>query len=142
MNSKILIIVTILAVIGGGVLLMNQQQAPKQPTQQPAEQTVPTIQEEATPTEESAGEEAAMEKVNVEIKNFAFGPKTITVKKGATVTFTNKDAVGHSATADGGGFDTGILGQNESGDVTFNKVGSFTYHCTPHPYMKATVVVE
>lgn len=147
MNSKILIIVVVLLVIGGVVLLMNQQQTPKQQTQQPAEQTVPTTQEQTTPAEDQStsgevGSDSARAKVNVEIKNFTFGPKTITLKKGTTVTFTNRDAVGHSATADDGSFDTEVLAQNESGSVTFDKVGTFAYHCTPHPYMKAQVVVE
>lgn len=140
--NRVLIGVVLLVVVGGAVLLLRGSKAPSQPSQQQTEQTAPLPPAEETQPEATIGAESATEKVNVEIKNFAFGPKTITVKKGATITFTNRDTVGHSATADGGGFDTGILGQNESGSVTFDKVGTFTYHCTPHPFMKATVVVE
>ncbi|MBI4092003.1 MAG: cupredoxin family copper-binding protein [Candidatus Levybacteria bacterium] len=82
------------------------------------------------------------EKINVEIKNFAFGPKTLTVKKGTTIVWTNQDSVGHTATSDDGNFDTGLLEKGESKSVTFDEAGTFTYHCTPHPYMKATIVVE
>jgi len=93
--------------------------------------------------EEGATEEGALdEKLNVEIKNFAFTPKTLTIKKGTTITFTNQDSVGHTATADDGNFGTEILAKGESGSVTFDKAGTYTYHCTPHPNMKATIVVE
>lgn len=78
----------------------------------------------------------------VTIQNFAFGPATVTVKVGDTVTWTNMDLTGHSATADDGSFDTGVLSQGKSGSVTFDTAGTFTYHCTPHPNMKGTVVVE
>lgn len=78
----------------------------------------------------------------VEIKDYSFNPPNLTVKAGTIVTFVNKDSVGHSATADDESFDTGIMIQNESGTVTFNNPGTYTYHCTPHPNMKGTVVVE
>ncbi len=78
----------------------------------------------------------------VEIQDYAFNPPNLTVKAGTTVTFVNKDAVGHSATADDGSFDTGVMIQNESGTVTFDTPGTFGYHCTPHPNMKGTVIVE
>lgn len=87
-------------------------------------------------------EESVMAKNEIAIQNFAFSPATITVKAGDSVTWTNKDLVGHSATADDKSFDTGVLAQNESETVTFDTVGTYTYHCTPHPNMKATVTVE
>ncbi|MBI4138777.1 cupredoxin domain-containing protein [Candidatus Uhrbacteria bacterium] len=78
------------------------------------------------------------------IQNFSFGPATITVKKGDKVTFTNKDGVGHSATADGGAFDTGIISSNQSATVDTSSLapGSYPFHCTPHPNMKGTIVVQ
>jgi plastocyanin len=78
----------------------------------------------------------------VEIKNFAYSPATLTVKVGDTVTWTNKDIAGHSATADDGSFDTGVLSQGESGSFTFTKAGTFGYFCTPHPNIKGTIIVE
>lgn len=78
----------------------------------------------------------------VTISNFSFAPTTLTVKVGDTVTWTNTDSVGHSAIADGGTFDTGIIAQGQTGKTTFTKAGTFTYHCSVHPSMKATIVVE
>ena len=79
----------------------------------------------------------------VELKDFAFNPKTVTVKAGSSVKFTNKDLVGHSVTSDDKKFDdSGILNQGESSTVTFQTAGTYSFHCTPHPNMKMTVVVE
>lgn len=78
----------------------------------------------------------------VTIQNFAFSPANLTVKKGTKVTFINKDSIGHSATADDKSFDTGVLEQNESKEVSFDKPGTYTYHCSVHPNMKAVITVE
>ncbi len=78
---------------------------------------------------------------NIEIKGFAYNPATITVKVGTTVTWMNSDSVGHTATAEDGSFDTGILRQGEKGSVTFSKAGTFKYFCSVHPNMKGTVIV-
>jgi LPXTG-motif cell wall-anchored protein len=76
----------------------------------------------------------------VSIVDFDFSPGTITINAGDTVTWTNTGSQGHSAT--GSGFDTGILSKGKSGSHTFTTPGTFTYHCTPHPFMKGTVVVK
>lgn len=86
--------------------------------------------------------ETAVSKNEVQIKSFAYSPSSITVKVGDSVTWTNQDSVGHSATADDNSFDTGVLAQGKSGSFTFSKAGTYSYHCTVHPNMKATVVVQ
>ena len=78
----------------------------------------------------------------VELKDFSFNPKTITVKVGDKVTIKNSDIAGHSVTADDKSFDSGVLNQGESTTLTFDKAGTFGYHCTPHPNMTLTVVVQ
>ena len=78
----------------------------------------------------------------VSMQNFAFSPAEITIKKGDTVKWTNLDSVAHTVTSDDGEFDSGLLGQNASWSRTFNEAGTFEYHCTPHPYMKAKIIVE
>jgi LPXTG-motif cell wall-anchored protein len=77
----------------------------------------------------------------VTIKDFNFAPTAVTVQPGDTVTWTNQGPTGHSATANDGSFNTGILKKGSSGSFRFTKAGTFAYHCTPHPNMKATVVV-
>ncbi|MDQ0062967.1 cupredoxin domain-containing protein [Paenibacillus harenae] len=78
----------------------------------------------------------------VEITNFAFTPEKLEISQGDIVTFINKDEVKHSATADNGQFDTELLAQDESMEVTFSDAGEFGYYCIPHPGMKGTIVVK
>ena len=81
---------------------------------------------------------------SVTIKDFAFNPGTVTVKVGTKVTWTNEDSVSHTVTADTPSADapaSGNIAKGESYSFTFAKVGTYAYHCTPHPYMKAKVIV-
>jgi LPXTG-motif cell wall-anchored protein len=79
---------------------------------------------------------------SVSIKDFSFGPSSITVHVGDTVSWSNTGASEHTATASNGSFDTGILKKGQSGSHTFNTAGTFSYICSVHPFMKGTVVVE
>jgi len=78
----------------------------------------------------------------VDIAGFAFSPGSVTVAVGDTVTWTNADAQGHTATADDASFDTGTIARNTSKSVTFSTAGTFGYHCKIHPQMTGTVVVQ
>ena len=91
--------------------------------------------EQSARTVESSGNVA-----DVTIENFAFNPPMITIKAGDSVRWTNKDSVKH--TAEGQGFKTALLAQGESETVSFNKPGTYTYKCGPHPTTKGKVIVE
>lgn len=78
----------------------------------------------------------------VDIRDFAFSPRTVEVRVGDSVRWTNRDSVAHTATARNGSFDTGLLGDGESGSVQFTSAGTYRYVCTPHPDMTGTVVVR
>lgn len=78
----------------------------------------------------------------VSISGYKFSSQTVTVKVGESVTWTNNDFVGHSATADDGSFDTGILAKGASKSITFSKAGTYTYHCSAHPNMTGTIIVQ
>lgn len=78
---------------------------------------------------------------SVAIKDFSFGPSSVTVNVGDTVTWVNNGRTDHTATASNGSFDTGTLKKGQSGSHTFNSAGSFAYICSLHPFMKGTVVV-
>lgn len=108
--------------------------------------TSPSPQMKMTPqpTTKSTAPSDATATDKVTIENFAFGPKAIKVKVGTTVTWTNQDAVGHTVTADTKAADapsSPIFNKGETYSFTFKKAGTYDYHCEPHPYMKATVVV-
>lgn len=78
---------------------------------------------------------------NVTIQGFAFSPASLSVKKGDTVIWTNKDSAGHTVTGNNGGPSSPTIGTNETYSYTFNSAGTFSYHCAPHPNMTGTVVV-
>jgi plastocyanin len=82
--------------------------------------------------------------MTVSIKNFAFNPPNMTVAPGTTLTWVNNDQVPHTATATNpaGVFDSGTLQPGQSYSFTFNKPGTYAYHCAIHPYMTGTVTVS
>lgn len=105
-------------------------------------QSGPAPKEESADTEDQS--EAIAGDSAVEIEDFAYGPETITVKKGSTVTWTNKDSAAHTVTPDeeSDAFaGSELLSQGESYSFTFDQAGTYTYHCQPHPQMTAKVVV-
>jgi len=93
---------------------------------------------------QTQSETPALTEASVEIKNFVFSPATITVKPGAKITVTNQDIPDHSLTSDDGkSFDTKLIAQGKSATITAPTApGSYSFHCTPHPYMKGTLVVH
>jgi plastocyanin len=72
----------------------------------------------------------------------AYSPSPVTVTVGSTVTFVNNDVASHDARADSGGFATPILPPGGSANVTMSTAGSFVYHCSIHPGMVGTIVVQ
>lgn len=114
----------------------EKEDTPKK-TASPQSTPKPTSPPADTPSSESTGEVHV-----VEIVNFGFSPSELTIKAGDTVKFINKDAVGHSATANDDSFDTGMLEQDKAKEVTFSEDGKFSYYCLPHPGMKGTIIVE
>jgi plastocyanin len=79
----------------------------------------------------------------VTIVDYAFDPKDVTIKPGATVRWTNTgtDKDGHTVTADDGSFDSGVLKEGDTYTHTYDAEGTFSYICSVHPSMKGTVVV-
>ena len=72
----------------------------------------------------------------------AFMPNPVTITAGSTVTWTNNDSITHTVTSDSGVFDSGNIAAGGRFSFTFNTRGTFPYHCTPHPTMVASVVVQ
>ncbi|MFI9503469.1 cupredoxin family copper-binding protein [Nocardia sp. NPDC052566] len=89
----------------------------------------------------SAGQPAPAGPNAVSIDNFAFAPPALTVRAGATVTWTNRDEEPHNVVAKDGGFRSPTMGSGATFTFTFTKAGSYEYICAIHPFMHATVVV-
>lgn len=113
---------------------------PAQPAPAPPEPQV--LADERAESPKPKPKAVAAASGSVTIADFSFTPGTITINQGDTVTWVNNGPTPHSATSSNGAFDTGILRKGQSGSHTFSEAGTFAYICTPHPYMKGTVVVQ
>ena len=79
----------------------------------------------------------------VYMNSISFGPRTLKVKVGTKVTWTNQDLFSHTVTFDDGSVDSGELAPGESFEYTFSTPGTYKYHCSMHPeQMKAVIEVE
>jgi plastocyanin len=80
--------------------------------------------------------------VDVKIDNFSFGPQTVTVAVGTTVTWTNSDDIPHTVVNTDGVFKSKVRDTDEKFSYTFTKAGIYPYFCSVHPKMTGTVVVR
>jgi plastocyanin len=84
---------------------------------------------------------ASASATSVEIKDFAFGPQTVTVKAGTAVKWTNQDGTDHSIQSATGAFGSQDIGQGQTFTASFSTPGTFAYICGIHHSMTGTVVV-
>jgi plastocyanin len=79
----------------------------------------------------------------VTIQDYTYKPASITVPKGTTVIFTNRDSTPHTATSKKSRvFESGSIDTGKTGKITLEKTGTFAYYCVFHPFMKGTIVIE
>lgn len=78
----------------------------------------------------------------VVIRSFTFGPPEVRVRAGERVTWLNCDQEPHTSTGDNGEWASPLLAAGDGFTQTFTAVGTFDYHCEPHPFMTGRVVVE
>lgn len=72
----------------------------------------------------------------------SYSPNPGSMRAGQTVAWRNNDSVPHTATANGGGFNTGnIAAGATSSPITITTAGRLDYHCTIHPSMVGTLNV-
>jgi plastocyanin len=91
-----------------------------------------------------ASAQEKMSTMEVKIDNFTFGPATLTVPVGTTVTWINKDDIPHTvvSTDDPKAFKSKVLDTDEKFTFTFSKAGNYPYFCSIHPKMTGKVVVQ
>jgi len=82
--------------------------------------------------------------VEIDISSISYRTSELRVPLGTTVRWLNKDPVAHTVTTDNEGSDWGsnLLGPGEIYEFTFQREGTFSYHCVPHPFMRGVVIVE
>ena len=72
----------------------------------------------------------------------AYAPNPLTVSTGTTVSWLNNDNTTHTSTSDGNAWSSGDIAPGGRFNFTFTSSGRFTYHCTLHPNMVGTIVVQ
>src|SRR5258707_15439011 len=65
------------------------------------------------------------ETTEVKIDNFSFGPATLTVSVGTSVTWTNRDDIPHTVVSTDGVFKSKVLDMDEKFSFTFSKAGTY-----------------
>jgi len=70
-----------------------------------------------------------------------YSVNVLEIPVGTTVTWTNQDPIIHTVTAVDESFDSGFMREGETWSYTFEEPGEFEYLCTPHPWMRAKVIV-
>jgi plastocyanin len=78
----------------------------------------------------------------VKIDNFSFTPKSMTVKAGTAVTWTNHDDIPHNVVSTQKKFSSTVLDTDQTFTYQFKEPGSYPYFCKIHPMMTGTIVVE
>jgi plastocyanin len=79
----------------------------------------------------------------VEIVDFRFSPRELTIGRSEAVTWTNEDPFDHwIVSTDPDVLDSGEMSQAQTYTKTFPRAGTYEYYCNIHNYMKATVTVR
>ncbi len=89
-----------------------------------------------------AGAQQKPETTEVKIDNFSFGPGTLTIPVGTTVTWTNRDDIPHTVVSTDGVFKSKVLDTDEKFSFTFSKAGTFPYFCSIHPKMTGKIIAQ
>lgn len=127
-TAKLSVIVALFVLLALAGCSQKEQQNPAQNN---------TAQDNAQNTGTSGGP------YRVDIKDFSFSPAQITIKAGETVTWRNADSAGHTVTSDSGSeLDSPLLNITDPYSHVFATPGIYTYHCTAHPNMKGTIIVQ
>jgi plastocyanin len=108
----------------------------------PVATAVPVIQPSSSPSVIAAPEVKIVEPPFRSPQEWTYAPADLSVKSGTRVTWTNTGAVAHTVTADDGtSFDSGTMDPKAAFTLVPALAGTFAYHCTFHPWMKATLSV-
>jgi plastocyanin len=84
----------------------------------------------------------AADAAEIDIQNFKFLPDTLTVAKGTSVTWVNKDEEPHNVVSLDRVFRSKAIDGGEKFTAVLDKSGTFKYICAVHPNMRGTIVVQ
>ncbi len=142
-NTVIAVVMVIVLVIFGWYLLR-----PKGTTTPEVSEPTPTSTASKSASPQASSSAAMTEKV-VTISSTGFSPKSITIKAGESVTWTNSDSANHTvnssphpAHTDYPLLNLGVIKNGESKSLSFPKAGTFKYHDHLNPSLFGSVTVE
>lgn len=82
-------------------------------------------------------------KYTVTIQNFTFNPRVLMVPTGTTVTWVNEQqSTDHNVYSYNGTFQSKNLNTGDNYSFKFIQSGTYRYHCTIHPNMTGTIIVQ
>lgn len=145
MNKGLWALIAAIIIVVGGVLIYNRNHKSNSNNS-----VNTTMSSNMSSTNSSAASNASsgtgsnsQSTNSVSIKDFAFSPSGITVKKGTKVTWTNNDSTTHTVTETDSqsGPNSGDLSPGGSYSFTFGTAGTYHYHCSIHTSMTGTVTV-
>ena len=127
--------------------------APPAPTRMPLLTTATTVVGATVTASVAPTARATPEAVSVAVRiveppgqdtdHWAYTPATVVIHAGTTVEWVNTGRAPHTATADDGTrFDSATLYPQARFRFTPQQAGTIAYHCTLHPWMKGTLVVQ
>jgi len=117
----------------------SDQSVPKHESSIAPEATHANLDFKAT---EAKGDSHNATKNEISIDNFTFSPQKLTIEKGTTVTWTNKDDVPHTVRSTTNAFKSVTLDTDDKFVFTFNEPGTFPYFCTVHSHMTGEIIVK
>ncbi len=85
---------------------------------------------------------AAAPAEKISIDNFTFTPQKLTITRGTTVTWVNRDDVPHTVRSTEKKFASGTLDTDDTFSFTFNEPGVYPYFCTVHAHMTGEITVK
>lgn len=143
-NRSLWIITAVITIMMSAGILLIVQLATADQTSNQTSNTTTNITVTKAATEE-------MKTYNVTINNFTFSPKTLIIKKGDTVIWTNLETVPHIVTSYNAtlsaiysttNLKSPRLSQGQTFIYVFDQRGDFSYRCDIHPAMKGTISVK
>ncbi len=156
MNKNYIIIFSIVGALVLGALVLFAVQLKNLPasnpyaTPQPGTNTAPTPQPAYVPKDGAVQPILPLNQQAdfvIDITTTGFNPDHLTVKKGDSVIWTDRDRYSYhqlvsTGSAKSPGLDSPVLKLGESWRVTFNTVGTFTYADKLNPKFTGSIVVQ
>ncbi len=94
------------------------------------------------PTPVATGEVAGLVAAEVQMAGFKFEADSVVITAGQAVRWTNTDPIEHTVTFDGAELGSPLIPPHGTFSHRFATAGTYTFHCTPHPFMTGVVVVK